>query len=343
MGSILIHKNIKRFLREKLRKEFPQMPRTSMSKLANDLEPILIKFSSIPPTESAIILGLGIRLLTDQIAEEHKVSKDKVSSVASEVLKRFAFELEEGNISEDSKNITNFFLGCNPEDTEDYSVLVAFDDVIDRIRKYLNKVEKKGKVLNGTYKGVRLSVIATGMGSPATAIYMEALARTRTKVVFRVGSAGGLQRNVKLDDLVIPYTAIRNEGTTLSYAPLAYPAVADIDLVEIARKTCKELGYTHHVGTIITTDAIFQENMNFVYKWNRLGVLAADMETSTLYVVGARKELKVLSVLSISDNPLLQTRFYDITAHDERKHPGFQNAMMVVLETIRKLGNIKQQ
>jgi uridine phosphorylase len=333
-----MRRNIKNFLKEEIRKQFPQMPRTSASKLARDLEPILIKFSSIPPTESATILGAGIRLLTDQIAEKHRVSKDKVSLVAIEGLKRFAFELREGDASKDAKNITNFFLGCNPEDTEYYAILVAFDDVADRIKKYLNEVQKKGKVLNGSYKGVGVSVIATGMGSPTTAIYMEALARTRTKVIFRVGSAGGLQRNVKLDDLVIPYAAIRSEGTTLSYAPLTYPAVADIDLVESARETCRELNYTYHVGTIITTDAIFQENEDFIYKWNALGVLAADMETSTLYVVGARKGLRVLSVLSISDNPLLQTRFYDFTAHNERRHPGFQNAIMAVLETIRKLG-----
>lgn len=237
----------------------------------------------------------------------------------------------------ESKNITNFFLNCNPEDTEECAILVAFDDVVDRIAKYLSEVERKGKVLNGSYKGARLSVVATGIGSPATAIYLEALARTRTKIVFRVGSAGGLQKYIKLDDLVIPYAAIRSEGTTSSYAPSIYPALADIDLLNVARKTCKKLGYTHHIGIVITTDAIFQENMNFVRRWNELGVLATDMETSTLYIVGSRKKLRVLSILSISDNPLLHTRFYDTTAHDERKHPGFQKAIIAVLETISKL------
>lgn len=237
----------------------------------------------------------------------------------------------------ESKDITNFFLGCNPEDTEGYAILVAFDDVVDRIAKYLSEVERKGRVLNGSYKGVRLSVVATGMGSPATAIYLEALARTRTKIVFRVGSGGGLQTYIKLDDLVIPYAAIRSEGTTLSYAPPTYPALADIDLLDVARKTCKELGYTHHIGIVVTTDAIFQEDINYVRRWNELGVLATDMETSTLYVVGLRKGLRVLSILFISDNPLLQTRFYDAAAHDERKHPGFQKAIIAVLETINKL------
>lgn len=73
------------------------MSETSISKLASDLEPIISKYSSIPPTESASILGLGIRLLTDQIAEKHKVSKDKVSSIAVEALKRFAFKMEKSN------------------------------------------------------------------------------------------------------------------------------------------------------------------------------------------------------------------------------------------------------
>lgn len=94
---MLKRQDIKKFLGKEIKKEFPQMPKTSILKLASDLEPIISKFSSIPPTESASILGLGIRLLTDQIAEKHKVSKDKVSSIAVEALKRFAFETEKGS------------------------------------------------------------------------------------------------------------------------------------------------------------------------------------------------------------------------------------------------------
>jgi len=338
---MLTREDLRRFLREMLKKEFPQMSRTSILKLAEDLEPILIKFSSISPGDHAG-LGLGIRSLTDHVAEKHKVSKDKVSSVTFEVLKHFAFKIKVPP-EEKSKNIVKFFLGCKPEDIEDYTVLVAFDDVVERFKKNLDRTSWKGKVLNGTYKGVKLSVIATGIGSPATAIYLETLARTRTKIVLRVGSAGGLQENIELDDLVIPYVAIRDEGTTLSYAPPKYPAVADFKMAEIAKKVCEELSYTHHIGLVVTTDAIFRENKNFINKWNRLGVLAVDMETAALYVVGARKGLRVLSILSISDSPFKHVPFYDVAAHDERKHPGFQNALKVALETIRKLHSMTEK
>jgi uridine phosphorylase len=238
---------------------------------------------------------------------------------------------------EDSEFIVDFFLGCKPEDIAEYCVIVAFEDVLNRFEKFLNNAVRIGRTLKGSYDNVELSVIATGIGAPATSIYLEVLSKTKAKYVVRVGSAGGLQNHIKLDDIVIPIAAVRGEGTTSYYAPLEYPAVSDLNLVNIASRTCNALSYPYHIGTIVTTDALFRETKDFVKKWNTLGVIAVDMETSALYTVGPQLGLRVLSLLMISDNLISGVKFYHPQAHDELKHPAFDRVIKVALETIKNI------
>ena len=96
----------------------------------------------------------------------------------------------------------------------------------------------------GYLDGVKVSVTSTGIGGPSASIAMEELVKCGADTFIRVGTCGGMQLDVKSSDVVIASGAIRMEGTSKEYAPIEFPAVADIDIVNALRASAKELGQT---------------------------------------------------------------------------------------------------
>ena len=82
----------------------------------------------------------------------------------------------------------------------------------------------------GTLDGVKVSVTSTGIGGPSAAIAMEELYKCGADTFVRIGTCGGMQTEIKSGDVVIATGAIRMEGTSKEYAPIEYPAVADLDV-----------------------------------------------------------------------------------------------------------------
>ena len=102
----------------------------------------------------------------------------------------------------------------------------------------------------GYLDGVKVSVTSTGIGGPSASIAMEELVKCGADTFIRVGTCGGMQLDVKSSDVVIASGAIRMEGTSKEYAPIEFPAVADIDIVNALRASAKELGQKSHVGVV---------------------------------------------------------------------------------------------
>lgn len=115
----------------------------------------------------------------------------------------------------------------------------------------------------GTYKGVRITATSTGIGCPSAAIAVEELARCGVRAFIRVGSTAALQAHVAVGDLVINTGTYRNDGTSLAYAPLGYPAVPDMELTaalhEVAQETAHTDGVRVHVGINVSDDAFYAE------------------------------------------------------------------------------------
>lgn len=150
----------------------------------------------------------------------------------------------------------------------------------------------------GTLDGVRVSVTSTGIGGPSAAIAMEELWRCGADTFVRIGTCGGMQTEVKSGDLVIATGAIRMEGTSKEYAPVEFPAVADLDVTNALVSAAKEKGYPFHTGVVQCKDAFYGQHepetkpvsyelMNKWEAWKRLGCLASEMESAALFTVAS--------------------------------------------------------
>ncbi len=167
--------------------------------------------------------------------------------------------------------------------------------------------------ITGTLGGKKVSVTSTGIGGPSAAIAMEELVRCGAKTFIRVGTCGGMQENVISGDLIISSAAIRMDGTSREYAPIEFPAAADFEVTDALRKAAKELKFSYHVGVTQSKDSFYgqhnPEAMPVYYElqnkwdaWLRLGCLASEMESATLFIVGAFHRVRVGSVCLVMAN-----------------------------------------
>lgn len=195
----------------------------------------------------------------------------------------------------------------------------------------------------GTLDGVKVSVTSTGIGGPSAAIAMEELARCGADTFVRIGTCGGIQPEVKSGAIVVATGAVRMEGTSKEYAPIEYPAVADLMVVNALVSAAKEKGCEFYTGVVQSKDAFYGQHepemmpagyelINKWEAWKKLGCLASEMETAALYIVAAKLHVRVGAC-------------FLVMANQEREKLGLENpvvhdtdmAVQVAVEAIRKL------
>lgn len=156
----------------------------------------------------------------------------------------------------------------------------------------------------GIFQGKEVSVMGSGMGIPSMTLYAHELYNFfGVETIIRVGSAGALQENVHLRDVVIPDKAITDSACVEAYGmeDIDIP-YADKKLLETARLTAKELGISVNVGTVYTSDYFYNPIPDAHKKAKAKGLLAVEMETAGLYLCALANKKKALSLLSISDH-----------------------------------------
>lgn len=154
----------------------------------------------------------------------------------------------------------------------------------------------------GTYKGKRVSVQGHGMGIPSIGIYTYELFNFYgVKTIIRVGSAGSIHPDLHIGDIVIGMGACTNSNYCNQFnLPGTYAPIADFDLVRKAAAKAEELKLNYKVGNIYSSDTFYDENSALV--WQKMGVLAVEMEAPALYANAARSGNKALCICSISDS-----------------------------------------
>ena len=168
----------------------------------------------------------------------------------------------------------------------------------------------------GTVDGVKVSVTSTGIGGPSAAIALEELHMLGADTFIRVGTCGGMQEEVLSGDLVIASGAIRMDGASREYAPLEYPAVSDYEVLRALEQASENLGMRHHIGVVHCKDAFYgqhnpellPQSQVLLQKWDaymKLGCLASEMESATLFIVGGYRKVRTGTVLLAMAN---QTR-----------------------------------
>ncbi len=151
------------------------------------------------------------------------------------------------------------------------------------------------RTFTGKVGGVPTSVTSTGIGCPSTAIAVEELAKCGADTFIRVGTAGAVSPKVKTGDVVIANAAVREEGTSIHYVPLSYPAAADLEVTNALVEAAKRLKVGYHIGVTVSKDAFYSEEPERVPLgkkaaekweiWKRSRVLATEMECSTIYTL----------------------------------------------------------
>jgi purine-nucleoside phosphorylase len=155
----------------------------------------------------------------------------------------------------------------------------------------------------GTYQGKRVSVMGHGMGMPSIGIYTYELYNFYgVKTIIRVGSAGSIQTDLHLGDLVIAMGACTNSNYVAQYEMAGtYAPIADFSLTRKAAEICDRLGYNYKVGNVLSSDTFYTESAHNE-NWIKMGVLAVEMEIAALYMNAARSGNRALGICTISDH-----------------------------------------
>lgn len=155
----------------------------------------------------------------------------------------------------------------------------------------------------GTYKGKQISVQGSGMGIPSIGIYSYELFNFYdVQNIIRIGSAGALQTNLHIGDLVIGMGACTDSNFATQYGlPGTFAPVASYKLLEKAVQTAKEKGFPFTVGNLLSSDVFYGEDKEALKKWQKMNVLAVEMEAAGLFCNAARLGKDALCIATISD------------------------------------------
>lgn len=180
----------------------------------------------------------------------------------------------------------------------------------------------------GTYKGKRVSVMASGMGIPSIGIYSYELFNFYgVENIIRIGSAGAIHPDLKLRNLVFGQGACTNSNFAHQFGmPGTIAPICSYDLLEKAVSKAKELGYTYKVGNILSSDTFYDAGAGSAV-WGKMGVLAVEMESAALYLNAARAGKNALCICTISDHLLTGEEL-----SSEERQNSFHEMMVLALE-----------
>lgn len=192
----------------------------------------------------------------------------------------------------------------------------------------------------GVYKGVRVSVMASGMGMPSIGIYSRELYEAfGVRNIMRIGSAGAIQPDINLKDIVIAMGASMDSNYQTQFHLMGILApICSFEMLQAATRAAEALGAVYHVGNILSSDFFYDDDegvpdaLNPKKNWQKMGIMAIEMESAALYLNAARLRKNALCICTVSD----QLVRHEYLSADERQ-TGFEQMMKVALETAVKL------
>lgn len=183
--------------------------------------------------------------------------------------------------------------------------------------KLVNKV-RNALAYTGFYNGKRVSVMGSGMGIPSSSIYITELFKFYgVEQIIRIGSCGSYQKDVNVYDVILAQAACTDSNFGHQFIPanLHYSPIADFDLLLKAYDYAKAHDKKVHVGNVLSADIFYNDNEEEWKAWQKMGVLAVEMEAYGLYSIAARYKKKALTILTVSDSFINS----EITSPEERE------------------------
>ena len=196
-----------------------------------------------------------------------------------------------------------------PGDPGRCELIASFFDEPQKIASH-----REYETWTGYLEGEKVSVTSTGIGGPSAAIAMEELVAIGSDTFVRVGTSGSMQEHIKPGDIAIVSAAIRDEGTSLHYLPLEFPAVADVGLTQALSDAAKGLGKTVHVGVSQSKDSFYgqhaPERMPVASRlserwtaWMGGGAICSEMEAASLYIVASVLRVRASGLMMVMGHP----------------------------------------
>ena len=230
-----------------------------------------------------------------------------------------------------SENEKQYHIQVGEGDVGRYVILPGDPKRCEKIARYfycanLIADSREYVTYTGYLEGVKVSVTSTGIGGPSAAIAVEELVKAGADTFLRIGTCGGMQTDVLSGDIVIANGAVRMEGTSREYAPIEFPAVPDIQIVNALIEAAKKLGQNYHVGVVQCKDSFYGQHSpetkpagyELVQKWEawkRMGCLASEMESAALFIAAASLKVRAGTCLLV-------------LANQEREKEGLENPVV---------------
>lgn len=208
-----------------------------------------------------------------------------------------------------------FHIHCARGDVGRYCILPGDPGRCEAIAAYFESPQRVAQnreytTYTGTLLGELVSVTSTGIGGPSAAIAMEELTAIGADTFLRVGTCGGIRLDVSSNHVVIATGAVRQEGTSLEYAPPEFPAVADYHVLSALVEAAGNQGRVWHAGVVQCKDSFYGQHdparmpvasalLGKWEAWKRLGVLASEMESAALFTVAAALGVRCGTVLHV--------------------------------------------
>ncbi|MCF7929867.1 MAG: nucleoside phosphorylase [Spirochaetales bacterium] len=190
------------------------------------------------------------------------------------------------------------------EKVNPYVLLPGDPRRVDRVASHLTDAKEKAdnrefRTIEGSYQGMPVTVTSTGIGGASAAIALEELVQCGGKYFIRIGSAGAVQPHINIGDIVVAAGAVREDGASKMYIRNEYPAVASALLVTAIEQAAEQMQAVFHTGIVRSHDSFYidEEQEQMAY-WHKKGVLASDMETAALLVVGRLRNVEAASILN---------------------------------------------
>ncbi|MCI5809371.1 MAG: purine-nucleoside phosphorylase [Oscillospiraceae bacterium] len=186
----------------------------------------------------------------------------------------------------------------------------------------------------GFYQGKEVSVMASGMGMPSMGIYSYELFQFYdVDHIIRIGTAGAIRADLKVRDIVVGMAACTNSSFVKQYQlPGDYAPIASYRMLETAVNTAKKQGVELVVGNLYSSDTFYDEREDSLLRWQKMGVLAVEMEAAALYMNAALTGKEALAICTISDCPLTGE-----SCSSEERQNSFTQMMEIALQTAIRL------
>ncbi len=243
--------------------------------------------------------------------------------------------------------IVEAHIQLSKQHTAPYAILPGDPARVDRIGSYLTDVEELAynreiKSIRGYYQGIPILVVSTGMGGVSTGIVVEELHHIGVTHMIRVGSAGGMQPQIAIGDLILVNGAVRDDGVSHAYVRGTYPAIPNTEVLINLITMAQQLELNYHVGLARSHESFYTDDEESINKyWSNKGILAADMETAALFTIGALRGIKTASILNVvvqSDSDTGQG-IQEYVNGEEQALQGECNEILLALETIVHTAN----